>query len=176
MPATRPYNRYQYETSPRKIEPIKDPKRIPQKQKKSSAKTEKKSTEEIKKAKQVEKNNKIKLVVYLFIGFGILMAIGYRNSQINEAFTANQKLERQISEVQKENEQLEVNIQNSLNLSQIEQEAKVRLGMQKLNSRQTVYVQLPKKDYVEAASEQVVIHDENKNIIDTVIDWIKDLF
>ena len=104
------------------------------------------------------------------------MAIGYRNSQINEAFTANQKLERQISEVQKENEQLEVNIQNSLNLSQIEQEAKVRLGMQKLNSRQTVYVQLPKKDYVEAASEQVVIQNENKNIIDTVINWIKDLF
>ena len=27
MPATRPYNRYQYETSPRKLEPIKNPKR-----------------------------------------------------------------------------------------------------------------------------------------------------
>ena len=175
MPATRPYNRYQYETSPRKLEPIKDPKRNPKKQKKSTAKTTK-SAEEIKKAKKIERSNKIKLVVYLFVGFGILMAIGYRNSQINEAFTANQKLERQISEVQKENEQLEVNIQNSLNLSQIEQEAKVRLGMQKLNSRQTVYVQLPKKDYVEAASEQVVIQNENKNIIDTVIDWIKDLF
>ena len=168
--------RYQYETSPRKLEPIKNPKRNPKKQKKSTVKTTKKSTEELRKAKKVERNNKIKLVTYLFIGFGILMAIGYRNSQINEAFTANKKLERQISEVQKENEQLEVNIQNSLNLSQIEQEAKVRLGMQKLNSRQTVYVQLPKKDYVEAASEQVVIHDENKNIIDTVIDWIKDLF
>lgn len=176
MPATRPYNRYQYETSPRKLEPTKDPKRNPQKQKKSTAKIEKKSAEEIKKAKHVERNNKIKLVTYLFIGFGILMAIGYRNSQINEAFTANKKIERQISEVQKENEQLEVNIQNNLNLSQIEQEAKVRLGMQKLNSKQTVYVQLPKKDYVEAASEQVVIQNDNKNLIDTLIDWIKDLF
>lgn len=27
MPATRPYNQYQYETTPRKLEPIKDPKR-----------------------------------------------------------------------------------------------------------------------------------------------------
>ena len=27
MPATRPYNRYQYETSPRKLEPIKKPKK-----------------------------------------------------------------------------------------------------------------------------------------------------
>ena len=51
MPATRPYNRYQYETSPRKLEPIKDPKRNPKKQKKSTAKTTK-SAEEIKKAKK----------------------------------------------------------------------------------------------------------------------------
>lgn len=173
MAATRPYNRYQYETSPRKLDPIKDPKRNPQKPKKSKVKTTKKSAEEIKK---VQQNNRIKLVTYLFIGFGILMAIGYRNSQINEAFTANKKLERQISEVQKENEQLEVNIQNSLNLSQIEQEAKVRLGMQKINSKQTVYVELPKKDYVEAATEEVVIQDEGTNLIDAVINWIKNLF
>ena len=50
-PTTRPYKRYQYETSPRKLEPIKDPKRNPQKPKKTTAKTIKKSAEEIKKAK-----------------------------------------------------------------------------------------------------------------------------
>lgn len=115
------------------------------------------------------------MVTYLVIGFSILFMIGYRNSQINETFTQNQKLEKQISAVQKENEQLEVNIQNSLNLSQIEQEAKERLGMQKLNSKQTTYIQLPKKDYVEAPTEQIVIQDTSESIIDIVINWFKNI-
>ena len=31
--------------------------------------------------------------------------------------------------------------------------------MQKLSSKQTVYITLPKKDYVETAAEKVVIND-----------------
>ena len=114
--------------------------------------------------------------MYLALGFAVLLMIGYRNSQINEAFTYNQKLEKQISNIQKENEQLEVNIQNSLNLSQIEQEAKERLGMQKLNSKQTTYIQLPKKDYVEAGAEHVIVENNSENILEIIINWFKNLF
>ena len=32
--------------------------------------------------------------MYLALGFAVLLMIGYRNSQINEAFTYNQKLEK----------------------------------------------------------------------------------
>ena len=176
MPSTRPYNRYQYETSPRKLEPIKNPRRNTPVPRKTTMKSTKKSLEEKKKIKKLENNQKAKMVMYLVLGFSILLMIGYRNSQINEAFTQNQKLEKQISAIQKENEQLEVNIQNSLNLSQIEQEAKERLGMQKLNSKQTTYIQLPKKDYVEPATEQVIVQEESKNIIDTIITWFKNIF
>ena len=176
MPATRPYNRYQYETSPRKLEPIKNPKRNTPKPKRSTARSAKKTAEDLKKAKKIETYKQVKTITYLAIGFIILFVIGYRNSQINEKFTENQKIEKQISAIQKENEQLEVNIQNSLNLSQIEQEAKERLGMQKLSAKQTSYIQLPKKDYVEAATEQVIIQEEEKNIIDTILDWFKSIF
>lgn len=34
------------------------------------------------------------------------------------------------------------------------------LGMKKLDDSQKVYVSLPKKDYVETASEQVVVTEE----------------
>lgn len=176
MPATRPYNRYQYETSPRKLEPVKNPRRNVPAPKKTTTKSTRKSAEELKRTKKLENYQKIKMVMYLALGFGVLLMIGYRNSQINEAFTQNQKLEKQISAVQKENEQLEVNIQNSLNLSQIEQEAKERLGMQKLNSKQTTYIQLPKKDYVEAATEHVVIQEPSESIIDTIVSWFKNIF
>ena len=70
-----------------------------------------------------------------------------------------QALEKQISQIKKENEQLEVSIQNSLNLSQIETLAKEKLGMQKLTSKQTIYIDLPKKDYVESGSEEVKIEE-----------------
>ena len=39
------------------------------------------------------------------------------------------------------------------------QVAKEELGMQKLSSKQTVYITLPKKDYVETAAEKVVINE-----------------
>ena len=66
---------------------------------------------------------------------------------------------KQLATRQKENEQLNVSIQNSVNISTIEKVAKEELGMQKLSSKQTVYITLPKKDYVETAAEKVVINE-----------------
>ena len=40
--------------------------------------------------------------------------------------------------------------------------------MEKLTNKQTVYVSLPKKDYVESASEKVVIEKE--------MNWLEELF
>ena len=57
---------------------------------------------------------------------------------------------------------MKVNIENNLNLNTIEKMAKEKLGMQKLTNRQTVYINLPKKDYVEPASEKIV-KNSNEN-------------
>ena len=82
-----------------------------------------------------------------------------------------QDLKKELSSLEKENEQLKVNIENSLNLNTIEKLAKERLGMQKLTNKQTIYVNLPKKDYVESASEEVVI-EEQKNWFEKIVDRI----
>ena len=66
---------------------------------------------------------------------------------------------------------MKVNIQNGLNLNNIEKLAKEKLGMQKLTNKQTIYVSLPKKDYVESASEEVIIED-NKNWFEKLLDKI----
>ena len=47
--------------------------------------------------------------------------------------------------------------------------AKEKLGMQKLTNKQTLYVSLPKKDYVEAASEEVK-KEEDKNWFQKMVD------
>ena len=104
---------YQYETSPRKLEPEYD---IPKKQYK------KKKSTPVKKAKTNAKKKiryNFKPIFYIVIGFAMLFTISYRNSLINESYNAKEKLKRELSAIQKENEQLKVNIESSLNLNSV---------------------------------------------------------
>ena len=157
----RNFNKYQYETSPRKIEPEYTPIKNPYRAKKSTTKKVKKNS--ISKQKEIRKK-KQKIIKYLFIGFTILFGICYRNSEIDENFAKVQDLKEEVAEVEKQNKQLEISIENGLNLNNLEQEAKEQLGMQKLNSKQTIYITLPKIDYIEPASEEVIIENEETGI------------
>jgi cell division protein FtsL len=159
-------SRYEYSTSPRKLQPDYSPRK---KEKKNNLKIVKDSPrQEIKISKeQIKRRRNVALIVVAI--FVVLLTVSYRNSQINEKFSQVQKLKKELSSLQKENEQLKVNIENGLNLNNIEKLAKEKLGMQKLTNRQTLYVSLPKKDYVEAASEEVKKED-NKNWFQNMVD------
>ena len=148
-------SRYQYETSPRKLEP--DYKRKKQKKNIKVVKEQPKNKSKISKE---QKKNQVKMTVGIIGIFLLLLTISCRNSQIDKQFTNIQNQRKELSSLQKENEQLKVNIENSLNLNNIEKVAKEELGMEKLTSKQTIYIALPKKDYVESASEKVIIEEE----------------
>lgn len=150
-------NIYEFSTSPRKLEPELNPKR--HKQRKKLRVVEDLPRQEIKISK-AQKRRQTKLTLTVIAIFALLLTISYRNSQINEKFTQVQSQKKELASLQKENEQLKVNIANGLNLNNIEKTAKEKLGMQKLTNKQTLYVSLPKKDYVESASEKVVIEKE----------------
>lgn len=158
-------NAYQYDTSPRKLRPEYEPQRNPYIKKKSSTLKKNKKVQNVKSKPQLKAQ--VKTVAKILVIFGILLAISYRNSLINESFTRKEQLQAQLGVTQKENEQLQVNIENSLNLSNIEKLAKEKLGMQKLDNTQKVYINLPKKDYVEPAVEEVIIEEE--------LNWFKKL-
>ena len=180
---------YQYDTSPRKIKPNYDmprkkkkeynkPKqKIPKKNISKSKKTETniKTQKNQKEQKKLVLKTKFSICIKCIIIFAILFLIILRNSQISQAFSQIQSLKMTISEIEKENDQLEINIQNSINLSNIEEQAKALLGMQKLTSKQTEYIDLQKKDYVEPRTEEVII-DENNSWLDSLIEKIKNLF
>lgn len=148
-------NMYEYSTSPRKLEPD-----YQRKTKKKNLRVVKDLPRQDVKISKAQKERQIKLTLIVVGIFVLLLTISYRNSQINEKFTEVQSLKKELSSIQKENEQLKVNIENSLNLNTIEKMAKEKLGMQKLTNRQTVYVNLPKRDYVEPASEKVVRNND----------------
>ena len=153
---------YQYETSPRKLQPEYTPQRKKKPiQKKSTAQKVEKTKKEKVKTKTKKKINARKQFIVLFaVVFVVLLGISYRNSLIAERFNKKEQLKEQLSSMQKENNQLKVNIESSLNLNNIEKLAKEKLGMKKLDNNQKVYVSLPKEDYIEVASEEVVIKEE----------------
>lgn len=168
----RNFNKYQYETSPRKLEPEYTPVKNPYKKKKTTAKKVQKTNKN--KVNEIKKR-KIRAIKYIAIGFVIIFGISLRNSQIDENFAKIQDLKSELAEIQKENAQLEIAIENGMNLNNLEQEAKTQLGMQKLNSKQTTYMVLPKSDYIEPASEQVVI-EEKDSPLNVIINTIKNIF
>jgi len=168
MPNSR-YGGYQYETSPRKLKPEYKPNKKEDVKKKSTTINKNKVNKKNKKKKHLKPQTKI--VTYVVLGFVILLAISYRNSLITERFSKKEQLKGDLAVIEKENQQLEVNIQNSLNLSNIEKVAKENSGMKKLDSTQKRYVNLPKKDYVEPASEQVIIEEE-KNWFEKVVELL----
>ena len=161
-------SRYEYGTSPRKLQP--DIKTKTQTKKRNLKVVKDLPRQDVKLSKE-QKKKQTRLTVIVAIIFMLLLTISYRNSQINEKFSEVQTLKKELSALQKENEQLQVNIQNGLNLNNIEKLAKEKLGMQKLTNKQTVYVSLPKKDYVESASEEVVIQ-KDKNWFEQLVDKI----
>ena len=166
-------NKYQYETSPRKLEPEYTPIRNPYKAKKTTTRKIKKTNNN--KAKQLKKKQN-QVIKYLIVGFAIIFGICYRNSQIDESFAKVQDLKQEVADVEKKNAQLEISIENGLNLNNLEQEAKEKLGMQKLNSKQTIYITLPKSDYIESATEEVIIEEKEagiKGIINTIVNIFK---
>lgn len=169
---------YEYETSPRKIEPEYNPKKDNKRKKKVSNQNEEIKKEIRQKAKQnikLKNETKIKrrkLVVGIMFTFTILLAISYRNSLINESFAKVKSLKNELSTIEKENEQLQVSIESSYNIKNIEQAAQKQLGMQRLSQEQKVYINLPKKNYVEPASEEIKIEEET-NILKKIIKFIK---
>ena len=134
----------------------------PELKKKTYNKQKNVATENIQPAKKTKANvkPKLKIVMLLIAGFSVLFAISYQNSLINESFNKKEQYKKEAEALSKTNQQMEVNIENSLNLKNIEQVAKEKLGMQKLSNNQKIYIKLPKVDYIAPATEQVIIEED----------------
>lgn len=157
--------RYQYETSPRKLEP----EFLPRKKVKRDL-TKEEIKENIKKQAKEKANQKRaqvaikkKVVLCIALVFGMLLVVSYRNSLITESFNKVKDLKANLSTLQKENQQTEVSIESNLNLNKIEEEAQKKLGMQKLDNNQKIYISLPKKDYVESATDSTELAKTDTN-------------
>lgn len=169
---------YQYETSPRKYDIDYDDR--PKKRKvKKPQKSKAKAKKVLSKKEQRRENFRFRFWMTTNVAIFLLLAftISSRSALINQSFAEIQNLKSQVNDITKENDQLEINIQNSLNLNNIEQTAKDMLGMQKLTSKQTVYLNLPKKDYVEPSTEEIILEDiKSESFIDIIVNFFGNIF
>mgnify|MGYP003464170178 FL=1 len=153
---------FEFGTTPKKLETEYDSRKIKKSKKeiKRQIKIKKKKKKEALRLEKKKHNKNVALVAAIFL---ILLTISYRSSLINERFNDIQSSKEKLASIQKTNGQLEVSIESSLNLSNVKNAAKEKLGMQDLDNSQKVYVTLDKKDYVEGAAESVSIDDEDTN-------------
>lgn len=144
-------NYYEYETSPRKEETEEF---IPRKKRKRENEVHNKEDirKKLKKAQAIEKRKNVKHILEIGVVFVLLLTISYRYALINSKFSQKESLKASLAELQKQNAQLKVSIEQGMNINNIEQAAKEKLGMQKLDNNQKVYITLQKKDYVESST------------------------
>lgn len=153
---------YEYGATPRKLEPEYGPRRVKKSKEeiKKQIKINEKQKRDAMKLEKKKHNKNVALVAAIFL---VLLTISYRSSLINERFNEIQNSKEKLASIQKTNGQLEVSIESSLNLSNVKNAAKDKLGMQELDNGQKVYVTLDKKDYVEGATENIDIASDTKN-------------
>ena len=130
----------------------------------------------IKKVKQRDVRTKF----FLFLIFGILLIsmplyIIFKSAESDELFTSVNNLKSQIEEQRKENEQLALNLQNQASLVKIEQDAKYRLGMQKIEPTKIIKVQTNEKDYIETENVSI-IKDKEEAVFDKIFKFLMNLF
>lgn len=94
-----------------------------------------------------------RIVIAAIFAFIVCFGIVYQYSLVNASFMEKKKLEGQLAEILKQNEQLEVKIEGATNMKTISEEAKEQLGMQKIDNQQKVYVDLDKSDYIKPSND-----------------------
>ena len=134
--------------------------------------------EYIKKKKIKQKDVRTKFFLLVFLGILLIsmpMYIIFKSAESDELFTKVNRLKGQIEEQRKENEQLALNLQNQASLVKIEQDAKYRLGMQKIEPTKIIKVQTNEKDYIETESVSI-IRDKEESVIDKIFKFVMNLF
>ena len=161
----------------KKVENIEKPKKDDLKPKRNMKIQERsRAYEEYIKKKKIKQRTKF----FLFIFLGILlismpMYIIFKSAESDELFKKVNRLKGQIEEQRKENEQLALNLQNQASLIKIEQDAKYKLGMQKIEPTKIIKVQTNEKDYIETESVST-IKDKEESVIDKIFKFVMNLF
>ena len=160
----------------KKVENIEKPKKDDLKPKRNMKIQERSRAYEeyIKKKKIKQRDIRTKFFLFIFLGILLIsmpMYIIFKSAESDELFKKVNRLKGQIEEQRKGNKQLALNLQNQASLIKIEQDAKYKLGMQKIEPTKIIKVQTNEKDYIETESVSN-IKDKEESVIDKIFKFV----
>lgn len=98
--------------------------------------------------------NKIRTLSGVLLCFGIAFFVILRYAAIAEESSQIEAYRKQLSQLKRNNEQMQVELERTVNLERVEEIATNRLGMRRPEKYQTVYITIEKNDYAEVVYEQ----------------------
>lgn len=109
------------------------------------------------KSKKLARNNaklKKRIVVNIFLIFGMCAIIMMRYAQISQMNYDNNKLSKEYVTLQNDNARTGIEIEKAMDLNNIREVAEKNLNMHKPDKSQIVYISVPKKDVTILAAKQ----------------------
>lgn len=109
------------------------------------------------KSKKIARNNKkikAKITFSILIVFSLCSLSMFKYAQISQLNYENNKLDKQYTDIQNNNQLLSIEIQNAKSLKNIREVAENNLHMHKPNKSQIVYVEVPKEDVTVTANKE----------------------
>lgn len=101
------------------------------------------------KSKKIARNNaklKTRIVLCIFLVFGMCAVIMFRYAQISQINYDTNKLKNEYTALQNENARISIEILEAMDLNRIRETAETKLNMHKPDKSQIVYVSVPKED------------------------------
>ncbi len=131
---------------------------------------------EVLKEKKRRRNNakaKWKVVLGTVAVFALCFVLLYRYALITEMGLTAIKIEKEYNQIKNENSRLRVEIEKQTDINTIRQIAEEKLGMQKPDKSQIVYIYVPKNDYTVVSEDYGNKEDlGNKDALSTILDKV----
>lgn len=117
--------------------------------------------------------DRLKYIRYICAIIVMAMSAGYMISTfvtVNETKAVVAELESQLADMEAITSQKAFDLDHSIDLATIEEEATTRLGMQRPEKYQMIYVNVPREDVTEKTAAEV------ENAGDRISGWLKNIF
>ena len=124
------------------------------------------------KSKKVARNKskiKLKIILSIFLIFGLCAVIMFKFAQISQMNYDNSKLEKQYEQLRNENARLSLDILEAMDLTKIRDIAENDLKMHKPEKSQIVYINVPRED-------KIILANKEETTLQKLLSTVKDAY
>ncbi len=160
---------YQYETSPRKIEPEYKTKTTNKKKtnngKKNNKKVVQKKKNNIKNRKKFKMSFEFKFCINSLLIFSLLFSVIALQASVEQKYKEKEGLKQKYSEL----------LASKNLLGNSEEDVRIMASQYGMQTKSATLVDLGTSDYIESSVDKVEI-DNNSNVLDAIVNFFKNIF